>query len=616
MIKKTKDNKFWIWLMLPLVLVVFLTTEKVLDSALVSKYLGMSIYLFISIIIFFITGKSKGIKTGGLQICLLLYTAYVIGRSLFSPVLSDALFDASKIVLLSALTLFYSEYLTKEILSKILRFVVFIMSFALIYGLFQLADIWINLGVSHTNLYGMTSFFAHKNIFMEIVLLSLPIALFVAYREVRYWRWLSVGFAIVSIFLLTVAMTRAVWVAAAGAGFLSIVFLALMHKSLMVSKGRVINKKTLIYIFASVSVIIGTVIVYSQYDTTSAFAKQLENIANPNYGSGQERMELWKRSFDIFSENPVFGKGQGTWRIDVLKYGTRNLQSTDALTFYQRPHNDFIWILAEQGIVGVLLFLGVFILAIRLIVINLKNTEDNECRWLLLMSFYMLTSYLIFSMFSFPKERIEHIFFLALLFAIVNQQQEKFIWFKPFKVILTGIGVLLTFCVIIGVKRFQGESHLKKAIHAKAAKNNGRVIREIDQAESFFFTIDAVSTPLSWYRGSAFFNQKQYKKAEIDFDAAFKLNPYHIHVLNNLGACAEVKKQNKEALEYFNKALKINPYFEDALFNKTAVLYNMGKVEEASVSFAKIDPTTSNPKYPVFNKVINPSSINTSKIND
>jgi O-antigen ligase len=61
------------------------------------------------------------------------------------------------------------------------------------------------------------------------------------------------------------------------------------------------------------------------------------------------RTEIWARAMDYFKENPLFGKGYNTYQF---------------LTDWD-THNIYIKFLAEQGIIGLLLFLWLYSLAFR-----------------------------------------------------------------------------------------------------------------------------------------------------------------------------------------------------------------------------------------------------------
>ena len=102
----------------------------------------------------------------------------------------------------------------------------------------------------------------------------------------------------------------------------------------------------------------------------------------------------------------------------VLNYGHQGLETENNLTFHQRPHNDFIWILSEQGIVGLLMYLILVLIILSSLTKLILKTNDKSQKLFYFFALYAYVGYLIFSCFSFPKERIEHQIILVFIFAI------------------------------------------------------------------------------------------------------------------------------------------------------------------------------------------------------
>jgi O-antigen ligase len=77
------------------------------------------------------------------------------------------------------------------------------------------------------------------------------------------------------------------------------------------------------------------------------------------YGTGRDRIELWKLAWKMFLDNPLLGVGQGNipWRIGEYQY------SKSGDSFWQRgmggrvTHSIYFTVIPELGIVGFLLWL-------------------------------------------------------------------------------------------------------------------------------------------------------------------------------------------------------------------------------------------------------------------
>ena len=153
----------------------------------------------------------------------------------------------------------------------------------------------------------------------------------------------------------------------------------------------------------------------------------------------------------------------------------------------------------------------------------------------------------------------------------------------------------LIFAIFIGYTRHVGEIHSTKAKALKGKNVWHRVIKEIDKAyDPNFYELDRSGTPLHWYRGVANFSMGKQELAFKDFLYAHKLNPNHLHVLNNLATIYELKGDRKNAIYYYSRALEISPKFEESAVNFAAVLFNERKIQQSLDVLLRCDLLTLN----------------------
>lgn len=91
--------------------------------------------------------------------------------------------------------------------------------------------------------------------------------------------------------------------------------------------------------------------------------EQLEQVDRE--GSAEQRFEIWKVSWTVSAEHPVTGVGISAYPLVHQEYATRSTFKTTA----QGPrdsHSTYFGVLAETGVVGLSLFLGMLISAFRL----------------------------------------------------------------------------------------------------------------------------------------------------------------------------------------------------------------------------------------------------------
>ena len=75
--------------------------------------------------------------------------------------------------------------------------------------------------------------------------------------------------------------------------------------------------------------------------------------------------------------NPIFGVGLGNWKLKSIDYDSRDIVG---YVVPYHAHSDFIQLGAELGIIGFLLYLGIFLWGIYYVFILLRysNLEINE----------------------------------------------------------------------------------------------------------------------------------------------------------------------------------------------------------------------------------------------
>lgn len=207
--------------------------------------------------------------------------------------------------------------------------------------------------------------------------------------------------------------------------------------------------------------------------------------------------------------------------------------------------------------------------------------------------------------FSYPKERIAHSVYLMLTLAGVVAIYHNVFPLKNTPVLRSPRKQRFLATITIGILvlstgwtgyRLRSELELKKALEAWEAKDWQSVITYIDEAESLFYNMDPMATPIAWYKGVAYFNLGSHEEALNNFEKAYRIHPYHIHVLNNLASSYELSGHHQHAIAYYKQALAISPHFEEALLNLGIVYYNLGQFEEAKNVLSEYDNNSNNPQ--------------------
>jgi tetratricopeptide (TPR) repeat protein len=260
-------------------------------------------------------------------------------------------------------------------------------------------------------------------------------------------------------------------------------------------------------------------------------------------------------------------------------------------------------VICENGIPGLFLYAAAFILPLFVSIKNYLKTGSIEY----VICIHACISFFILSFFAFPYERMEHKAAMAAALAIpmIRRQHVNQISFLRAKAIGIFLLVLSIMLLFVSYYRIRGEYHLSKAYKFRAEQNWTQVIEQISKAENFLYRIDPTCTPLLWYSGSAWYNLGNTDSAFQDFSEAYVLNPNHVHVLNNLATCYEVKGYHSEAISLYNKALRLSPGFEEARYNLVASYFNANMFLQSLHTFEYLKPDTLNPLFnTIFQAVI------------
>ena len=425
----------------------------------------------------------------------------------------------------------------------------------------------------------ISSTMGHKNLLSSINFLLLPFLFYSFISQKRVWRFFSL-LSIVLIFLVFIqTQTRAVFAAT----FISLISYILIRKNF--------GFKNNILIFSSfIFVLCIGYFLMVKTDRIEAFKSEIKKTFE---FSSTSRYKLYSSTVKLISENPFFGVGPGNWKISVWEFGL--YFDSFGKSFAQRPHNDFLWVFAEGGFIAGISYILLFLILLR-DSYNIYKKKSREEAIFFGLIFSIILGYGFISLVDFPIERFSHLIVFLFTFSIVIAEKIKdkklnFIQFP--KWIFFILFSLLCFSTYVGFIRYNGEVHTAKAIKYKNKGNWSRVVKEIDKGyNENFFKIDNTSTPLLWYKGVAYFNLSKLNLALKDFQSSYLVNPFHVHVLNNLATLHELNNNTGKAKKYYNEVFNVCPTFKETRVNLAAILFNERKYTEALdvILESKVEP--------------------------
>tara|TARA_R110000868_G_scaffold243512_3_gene499520 strand:+ start:11028 stop:13424 length:2397 start_codon:yes stop_codon:yes gene_type:complete len=295
------------------------------------------------------------------------------------------------------------------------------------------------------------------------------------------------------------------------------------------------------------------------------------------------RFTYWENAIQLIKKNPVLGIGLGNWKIEASPY--EKMQS-DNLLISDHPHNDFLEIAAETGILNAILYLLIFIICLSLNLKNIFSKKDNESQIIAALALLLMTTYGIDALFNFPLYRptmqINFCFFLVL--TILNTNPIDTIKEFHFKKIVALTLILISIITLyfsfntFNAYKLENETRIDLAQdEAKYQFTSNEIIDKIPQ----FPTIQTNSQPFIELAGIYSLKEKKYSEALKYFNLSQKINPYtgrsewyKYRIYKELG--------NKDsAYIYAKKAFEIRPRSED--YYLTAIVVETIKKDTAAI---------------------------------
>jgi O-antigen ligase len=441
------------------------------------------------------------------------------------------------------------------------------------------------------NMYRVNATFGHKNLLSAYLFICLPMIIMQALNQSkRVWKMLFSFCTIITFSVIIILQTRAVFLALLVC-FMVAVVLIVKSKLLSATQRKIGIGLLLAFLFTAGAV-------------GFLYRDKLTNITRTE--SFIERKHVWENTWEMIAEQPIVGVGAANWQIHFPKYGMRkfyevNYTITEGLTNFQRPHNDFLWVWAETGTLGFVVYVLIFLLSCIYAYQFYNKEQTTKGQMVQALIMLQLLGFMVISLVDFPLERIEHpvVIFTSIAILAASTPSAKIRMVVPKWMLLLFV-LPATYALFVCSKRWQSEQVLRKMYAAHTAKNWSKLIEYGNKAQTPYFNMDYFSIPLKWYVGVGYFMQGNLATAKQQFEEAYRLHPYQIHVLNNYGACYEKEGDHVQAIQYLEEACRISPTFSDGIINLSGAYFNAGRFEEAYATIVTIGYDENNPRLKTF----------------
>jgi len=375
------------------------------------------------------------------------------------------------------------------------------------------------------NLKGVT---ANRNITAFSIAIKLPFVLYLTSKTNKFWfKIVNVLLILLSIFCLFMIQSRASYLAATLIGLL---LLAWTFRNFFKTRKVQDLKPNLFYIIPFILALI-----LNQAMTANKGADALSRAAtisiSTNDGSVNQRLRYYEDVLTHISKNPILGVGIGNWKLTSIDYDKEDISG---YVVPYHAHSDFIQLGAELGILGFLLYLGVFFFAAYFaFVILFKSDLEPDNKWFVFLLITALGVYFIDANLNFPIARPQVLAPWALTMALLTYyyhkatqgksapKKVKALTFFPLLAI-----VLMVPSVIITHTTYQS---LKGQLFLLRDFNNNQysvTMDKIDHITPDLPNITVTTIPMKSIKARYYFNAKKYDKALALLNEGISANPY------------------------------------------------------------------------------------------
>ena len=606
-------------LILPFIIVPFLITDSFQDPTLLIKRSGAFIIIFIiSIALLIFRQKQNSISWSHLSWIASLFIFVIIMTiiSSYNAVnTSEAYWEILYLTGWVGVYLTFMAYSSKNTIHLIIIFTSIIgsiLSLLLFNDLFQLVSF--NIPSSGT----MSATFFNRNFFGQYLCFAIPASIVAIFISRSYkLRQLMKVCLLLTIGGLFLTRTKAAWI---GILIAAIIFIYYNRKRLY--EYIKLRKKNTVIITSIGFILIFNIINSPSPGTTETFKwhKYLFGEFNlkdhdpnyigkslPGYWNIFIRLGYYKSTLNMIKDYPLLGVGLGNWRLVYPNYyispfseifikdgplTSANIFYTDENKFNitQRPHDDFLWLLSETGIIGMIFILYFILGHLKYLVKLLKKCKNNtEDYYLLLFLMMSIVAIIVESFFDFPKQRaVPNLYMWSILgcTASLGSQNSKKISFNKL-IPLFSITILFFVCIF---SYFDMKSHLysQESRYYNDQNMPNELYASSIMALNNYRTVDYAGTPLYYYTGIAKHKMGHIQSAKLLFEKAREIAPYHLGVLTNYMIVTAELGQLETAESIMKTIQRIYPLMAKPRLDMAKFYLKAGKIEEAEKILLKL----------------------------
>lgn len=297
------------------------------------------------------------------------------------------------------------------------------------------------------------------------------------------------------------------------------------------------------------------------------------------------RRAMWNNTCRMIADYPLLGVGPGGWKRIYPFYDKGAMIRSNSSP--KRPHNDYLWIASEHGILGLSIYIWLLISTFRSLLILSRHPKRF---WRITAPFFAISllGILGHAAFSFPKEQPQVTMFTYLLLGIIAKATSPNQYTRPSGTsafsMLGLLFVILLSATELSRRQIGFDKHYLKTLWAEDRLDWSTAYIEADAAIKY----GTFRPHILVIQGRVKQNQRSYKDAEMNYHQALNYEPFSWNAHNGLGIIYKHQKKTRKAFFHFQSALDIFPSSTQIRINLGTLYKSLGDTSRAELEYRKV----------------------------
>ena len=371
---------------------------------------------------------------------------------------------------------------------------------------------------------------ANRNITAFSLAIKIPFVLFLLHVNKNIWRKLSLT-ALITLGLISLSMiqSRASFVAI---GLILFSYIVLQFTIYFKENNKLKQLLNVGYLIAPIFLAILINQTFLSNKGADAISRAATISLSKSDASINSRFRYYQDVLTHFNSNPIFGVGLGNWKLKSIDYDKNDIIG---YVVPYHAHSDFIQLGAELGIVGFLLYLGVFIWAVIFVYRLIRSSELKlDEKVFLFLMIIALGVYSIDANLNFPIARPQVLVVWTLILALITgyyqREKNKKLKSKPNNKHSLGFLTILLLLTLPSIyinnsvyKSLKGQMFLLQDFNSN---NYSIPLNKVDNIVPDMPNITVTTIPINSIKARYYVNAKKYDKALDLLDKGTSANPY------------------------------------------------------------------------------------------